>query len=89
MADLPPIPPGLTRNQFGKHVMQWGTGYDAAVARIATVTRRWLLNHHVTLHMAQVWQEFYEQVYAVDPANESAHGRIALMRHCARLLGEE
>jgi hypothetical protein len=88
MPALPPLPPGISRNAFGKHVMQWGTHYDAAVGRINTITSKWLINHQVTLAMAQAWLTFYEQVYAVDPANDGAEGRIELMRYCVVLLEE-
>ncbi|MBI2759950.1 MAG: hypothetical protein HYX51_00795 [Chloroflexi bacterium] len=58
------------------------------MARIQTITARWLVNHRVTLAMVQAWLSFYEQVYDVDPANDSAEGRIELMRYCVLLLEE-
>ena len=43
----------MTRNQFGSRVMQWGTGYEAAVARQETITLAWLVEHGVTPAMVR------------------------------------
>ena len=86
---LPPIPLGMTRNEFGKRVMQWGTGYEAAISRMATITKPWLRTHGVTVVMAERWHRFHIDQFAIDPANGSAQGRIELMAHCLRLLAEE
>ena len=68
--------------------MQWGTGYEAAVARKDTITLLWLVEHGVTAEMARAWRRFYEATYAANPENLSAKGRIELMSHCERLLEE-
>jgi hypothetical protein len=85
----PPFPPGLTRNEFGRHVMPWGTGYEPAIARMSTITLKWLVNHQVTVEMVQRWMRFYEEVYNTNPANLSAKGRAELMRYCVALCGEQ
>jgi hypothetical protein len=35
---VPEVPQGMTRSEFGKHVMKWGTDSDAARARIGQIT---------------------------------------------------
>ena len=84
--EKPPFPPGMTRSYFGSQVMQWGTGYEAAVARAATITLAWLVRYGVTLEMLRAWRTFYEATYEVNPQNLSAEGRIELMSHCERLF---
>ena len=85
----PPFPPGMTRSYVGSRVMQWGTGYEAAVARKETITLIWLVEHGVTLEMVRAWRRFYEETYEANPENLSAKGRIELMRHCERLFEEQ
>jgi hypothetical protein len=82
----PPIPPGIIRNYFGSRVMQWGTGYGAAVARKDTITRDWLVEHGVTHGMTRAWRRFYEETYQANPENLSAKGRIELLEYCERLF---
>ena len=77
----------MTRSEFGHHVMQWGTGYDAAIRRIDTITQDWLFANGVNLAMMEAWLRFYELTYERNPGNESAHGRAELVRHCIGLLG--
>jgi hypothetical protein len=50
-AVLPPLPPGMSRSYFGKHVMQWRTGDEAPIARIKTIAASWLVGHGVTAEM--------------------------------------
>jgi hypothetical protein len=69
--------------------MQWGTGYEAAIARTTTITLAWLMEHGVTLEMARTWRRFYEETYEANPENLSAKGRIELMRHCETLFEEQ
>jgi hypothetical protein len=85
----PPFPPGMTRSHFGSRVMQWGTGYQAAVARKDTITLAWLVEHGVTLEMARAWRRFYEETFEANPENLSAKGRIELMSHCEHLFEEQ
>ena len=35
---VPEVPQGMTRSEFGKNVMKWDTGSDAARARIGQIT---------------------------------------------------
>jgi hypothetical protein len=85
----PPFPPGMTRSHFGSRVMQWGTGYEPAVARKDTIALAWLVEHGVTLAMVRAWRRFYEETYAANPANSSAKGRAELMSHCEQLFEEQ
>lgn len=76
--------------EFGSRVMQWGTGYESAVARIGTVTSEELAREEVTLEMAEQWRDYYQEVVQLTPRNESARGRVELMQHAAMLLrGDE
>jgi hypothetical protein len=70
-------------------VMQWGTGYEAAVARKDTITLAWLDEHGVTVEMVRAWQRFYEETFDANPENLSAKGRIELMSHCVELFEEQ
>jgi len=76
----------MTLRGFGAGVMQWGTGDEAAMARIDTISREWLVANGVTLAMVEAWAQMYEEVHRRDPRNPSAVGRIELMRHCMGLL---
>jgi hypothetical protein len=66
--------------------MQWGSGEVTALARIATLTREYLLAIDLTLAMALEWVDFYENVLLDNPSNHSARGRIPLMKRAAELL---
>lgn len=85
----PPFPPDMTRSYFGNRVMQWGTGYEAAVARKGTITLAWLVEHGVTVEMVRAWHRFYEETFDANPQNLSAKGRVELMNHCVRLFEEQ
>ena len=76
----------MTRSEFGHRVMRWGTGYEAAVTRTATMTAEWLKANGVDVAMMRAWLDFYERTYERNPANESARGRAVLARHCISLL---
>ncbi len=86
----PPKPPahpaGMTQNQFGKNVMKWGTGSDAARARIGQITEDEMRQAGVTPEMAQEWADFYRNVMQTNPLNPSAPGRADLMQWVADLL---
>ncbi len=87
---LPPIPPypegAKTLSDFGTHIMQWRTGYQAAVDRCDTITLPWLEGHRFTLQMASEWLPFYQAEFKAHPHNDSAKGRIILMEKCIALL---
>jgi len=82
----PEHPAGMTRNQFGKDVMKWGTGNDAARARIGQITEDEMRQAGVTPEMAQDWADFYREVMQANPSNPSAAGRADLMQWVADLL---
>ncbi len=82
----PPIPPGMSRNDFGAKVMQWGAGHAAALARRDTITRAWLQENGVTLEVLEAWAEFYEGEDTDRPGNPSARGHAVLVRHCMGLI---
>jgi hypothetical protein len=50
--------------------MQWGTGDDAARARIRTLTREELEEAGLTQEMAEAWQNFYRQELARNPRTQ-------------------
>ncbi len=82
----PPIPSGVSVAEFGNKVMRWGTGNDAARARIATLTRQELESAGVTREMAEAWREFYRTEALRVPTNPSALGRADLMQQAVELL---
>jgi RHS repeat-associated protein len=84
---VPPTPGGITVSEFGQKVMQWGTGSEAARARISTITAEELRKAQLTVDMAIRWRDFYINELARNPNNPSAAGRAELMDYVVRLLG--
>jgi len=82
-----PLPPGMTAPEFGQDVMKWGTGDDAARARMQTLTREELEERGVTKEMAEGWRDLYQRVKLHNPGNPSAQGRAELMQKAVDLLG--
>jgi RHS repeat-associated protein len=80
------VPSGMTPAEFGQKVMRWGTGAEAARARIATLTREELEEAGVTREMVEAWRNFYRNELLRNPNNGSAAGRIDLMQRAAELL---
>ena len=78
----------MTLRAFGRRVMQWGTGDDAARARIRTLTREEIEEAGLTQEMAEAWRNFYRQELARNPRNPSAAGRAELMQRAVELLGQ-
>lgn len=76
----PPTPGGIGTNAFGQ-LMQWGTGAQAALQRIQTLTPQELARIGVTVEIATRWRDFYVDVAIKNPANTSAIGRAILMHH--------
>jgi hypothetical protein len=68
--------------------MQWGTGDDAARARIRTLTREELEEAGLTQEVAEAWRNFYRQELARNPRNPSAAGRAELRQRAVELLGQ-
>jgi hypothetical protein len=83
----PQLPGGVTAREFGTKIMRWGTGNDAARARIASLTRQELEASGVTREMAEAWRDFYRTEALRVPTNPSAQGRAELMQRAAELLG--
>jgi hypothetical protein len=81
------LPAGMSNSDFGKNVMKWGTGDQAARERISTLTREELEKAGVTKEMAKSWRDFYQQVKATNPSNPSALGRMELMQKAYEILG--
>jgi len=84
---VPPTPPKTTVPEFGKKIMQWGTGDAEARARAATLTKQELEQAGVTREIAQAWRDFYREVVRPTPNNASAAGRVDLMQKAVELLG--
>jgi RHS repeat-associated protein len=81
-----PLPPGMNQAEFGQNVMKWGTGDDAARARMQTLTREELERSGVTKEMAETWRDFYKEIARSNPGNPSAAGRADLMQKAIDLL---
>jgi hypothetical protein len=81
------LPAGLTIAEFGTQI-GWGSGNDAARARIATLTVGELRAIGLQAEHAENWAIAYEAVVRLTPNNPSALGRAELMRFAASLLGE-
>jgi len=81
----PPLPQGMSNKAFGQ-LMRWGSGNDAALARIQTLTRTELEQAGVTKEIAKAWADFYRAVKLATPNNPSAAGRASLMDAAAKLL---
>ena len=66
--------------------MRWGTGEEAALLRIGTLSLVELQSMGMTREMAQRWAEFYANELRLNPSNGSAAGRARLMRYAADLF---
>jgi len=84
----PSTPNDMGTSEFGKQVMKWGTGDEAARARITNLTREELERAGVTKEIAAQWRDFYREVARVTPANPSAAGRADLMQRAVELLSK-
>jgi hypothetical protein len=85
--NLPPIPDTATGiPDFGTRIMKWGRFSDSARSRIATLSREYLIENHVTPSIAQAWADFYENIMTLTPDNPSAAGRYDLMMYAVKLL---
>lgn len=82
----PGTPDNMGNSRFGKEVMKWGTGDEAARSRMGTLTREELQRAGVTKEIAAQWRDFYREVARVTPANTSAAGRADLMQRAVELL---
>ncbi len=76
----------MTLREFGQRVMRWGTGNDAARARIITLTREDLERVGLTWEIAEAWRDFYRHEILRNPQNPSAAGRAELMPRALELL---
>jgi len=76
----------MTLHAFGQRIMRWGTGSEAARARMASLTRAELVQAGVTREMAVAWRDFYLHALVRNPLNPSAAGRPALMQRAVELL---
>jgi hypothetical protein len=91
-AKPPPIPEGITTNEFGNKIIRWGGSSDGtklALERMANLTEadlRLLHKQGVTPEMAKAWGKFYEGVVSKNPNNPSAAGREKLMKHIAEAM---
>jgi RHS repeat-associated protein len=83
---FPRPPGGGGLAEFGKNVMEWGTGDDAAIARIATLSRAQLEDAGVTAEYAEAVRDFYLNEALRNPGNPSAQGRAELMQWAVDLL---
>jgi hypothetical protein len=83
---IPPTPGAMSVTKFGSEVMRWGTGNDAARARMATLTRQELERAAVTKQIAEAWRDFYRNEMVRNPQNPSASGRADLMQRAVDLL---
>jgi hypothetical protein len=71
----------MNQAEFGQNVMKWGTGDDAARARMQTLTREELERSGVTKEIAETWRDFYKGISDnPNSANPSAAGRADLMQ---------
>jgi hypothetical protein len=57
----------MTLREFGQRVMRWGTGNDAARARISTLTREELERVGLTWEIAEAWRDFYRHEIRRNP----------------------
>ncbi len=66
--------------------MQWGTGDQAAIERMDTITVGHLRRYGVTLDLAQEWLTFYQCEFNRNPFNPSVLGRVQLMWYVVNRL---
>lgn len=87
----PQVPPdslfGRSFQEFGRDVIQWGTGAKDASVRAQSITLQELQQGGVTAAQAQAARDFYSVVLARNTANAAAAARIQLMDRILQLLG--
>ena len=87
----PSVPPdslfGRSFQDFGRDVIGWGSGPQAALDRIRTITLEQLTEQGVTPAQAQAARDFYAGVLARNPGNAAAAARVQLMDYILQLLG--
>ncbi len=71
---------------FGQRVMRWGTGNEAAKARMSTLTREELERVGLIWEMAEARRDFYRHEMVRNPSNPSAADRAELMQRAVELL---
>jgi hypothetical protein len=78
---------GREFTDWGRSVVQWGTGAEGAEARLQAITLQELTNAGITRAQAQAARAFYAQTAARDSGNAAAVARIQLMDRILQLLG--
>ena len=89
-APRPPIPEGMTLNQFGQR-LGWGNQLSPGASRDAA---RGLGTEHfrrlgVTIERAREWLAFYRDVARLTPNNPSAAGRVAFFEEALRMFAQD
>jgi hypothetical protein len=80
------IPPaslfgGSTFQQWGKGIVNWGSGAKEALARISTLTKLEIQRLGITRAQAQAALDFYKNEMLRNPGNATAAARVTLMEH--------
>ncbi|WP_227515649.1 DUF4951 domain-containing protein [Acinetobacter qingfengensis] len=85
---IPATPNNMSLPEFGKEVIQWGSGPQQAKQRYETVNIddiAVMKNKGLTLEMAKSWQAFYENENKRNPENQAAVYRAKLMKKIVNL----
>jgi hypothetical protein len=86
----PPFPPQFKNvADFGQNGMKWGTHEADALQRANQITRDELQSTGMRPDWSADWADWYEEELVINPENDSARGRVVLMRRSAELLGGE
>ena len=79
----PVIPEGMTQSRFGKEVIGWGSGAEAAAQRTGTITSDAVVGmkqQGLTEGMATQWRDFYSNEFSRNANNHTAENRAELMQ---------
>lgn len=84
----PPYPPQFKNlADFGQNGMKCGKHEADALRRASEITREELQSIGMKSEWSADWADWYEEELAINADNDSARGRIVLMRRSAELLG--
>jgi hypothetical protein len=86
---IPSVPDGVTPNEFGKKVIQWGTGAQAAIDREKNLTVNdveEMKSKGLTREMATAWRDYYVNDQLRNANNPTAKNRIPLMEKILQLM---
>ncbi|GKT21013.1 DUF4951 domain-containing protein [Acidovorax sp. SUPP3334] len=85
----PAIPSGITKSQFGRELIGWGSGPQGALTRIESINGGvvgQMQAQGLTRDMAIQWRNFYANEFSRNANNVTAQNRAQLMDRIFELM---